>query len=181
MVQSLSGKRFPVDRCQPQEVKSAESLIAKAGGEFARRTGGIPPTMPPPEEGDAMTPAPCPSVSQKPNLLDQVRHTIRTLHRSPRTEDANVGWIRRYIDLYARPEPRASGGPQPRRSSGAPATPGGAAISRTSTDRDRLAVPAAYHGANPCPCTTAAPCSGVRLRPGGRAGYGERGCKVLQL
>src|SRR5215510_9833281 len=38
-----------------------------------------------------------PSSDQKPKLLDRVREAIRLLHYSPRTEDAYVGWIRRFI------------------------------------------------------------------------------------
>jgi len=33
-------------------------------------------------------------------LLDRVRHAIRTRHYSPRTEDAYVHWIRRYIVFH---------------------------------------------------------------------------------
>ena len=35
------------------------------------------------------------SAVQPPKLLDRVRHLIRTLHYSPRTEEAYVHWIRR--------------------------------------------------------------------------------------
>ena len=37
----------------------------------------------------------------QPKLLDQVRNTFRILHNSKRTEDAYVGWIRRYL-LFAK-------------------------------------------------------------------------------
>lgn len=37
---------------------------------------------------------------QQPKLLDQVRSTMRVRHFSKRTEDAYVGWIRRYIFFY---------------------------------------------------------------------------------
>jgi hypothetical protein len=40
-----------------------------------------------------------PSAPQKPKLLDRVRLAMRTQHYSPRTEDAYIGWIRRYIVL----------------------------------------------------------------------------------
>ena len=36
----------------------------------------------------------------KPRLLEQVRETIRVRHYSPRTEDAYVGWIKRYIFFH---------------------------------------------------------------------------------
>jgi integron integrase len=38
--------------------------------------------------------------SPKPKLLDRVRHAIRVRHYSRRTEDAYVGWIRRYIHFH---------------------------------------------------------------------------------
>ena len=37
----------------------------------------------------------------QPKLLDQVRNTFRMLHNSKRTEEAYVGWIRRYL-LFAK-------------------------------------------------------------------------------
>jgi hypothetical protein len=44
-----------------------------------------------------------PSAPQKPKLLDRVRLAIRADHDSPRTEDAYVGSIRRYIVLNRGP------------------------------------------------------------------------------
>ena len=35
----------------------------------------------------------------QPRLLDRVRIAIRTRHYSLRTEEAYVGWIRRFINL----------------------------------------------------------------------------------
>ena len=37
----------------------------------------------------------------QPKLLDLVRNTFRMLHNSKRTEEAYVGWIRRYL-LFAK-------------------------------------------------------------------------------
>lgn len=42
-------------------------------------------------------------------LLDQVRDRLRTLHYSPRTEDAYVGWIRQYILFHGKRHPRELG------------------------------------------------------------------------
>jgi hypothetical protein len=36
----------------------------------------------------------------QPKLLDRVRYAIRTRHYSPRTEQAYVHWIRRYIFFH---------------------------------------------------------------------------------
>jgi integron integrase len=42
-------------------------------------------------------------------LLDQVRGRVRTLHYSPRTEDAYVGWIKQYILFHGKRHPRELG------------------------------------------------------------------------
>jgi integron integrase len=39
-------------------------------------------------------------------LLDQVRDKLRTLHYSPRTEDAYIGWIKRYIYFHGKRHPK---------------------------------------------------------------------------
>ena len=44
-------------------------------------------------------------MSQKPKLLDQVRHAIRTRHYSDRTETAYVHWIKRYIFFHDKRHP----------------------------------------------------------------------------
>src|SRR5881396_3334782 len=41
----------------------------------------------------------------KPRLLDRVRDAIRARHYSRRTEDAYVGWIRRYIFFHGKRHP----------------------------------------------------------------------------
>lgn len=48
-------------------------------------------------------------MQQPPKLLDQVRVAIRTRHYSIRTEDAYVGWIRRFIFFHGRKHPSAMG------------------------------------------------------------------------
>jgi integrase-like protein len=40
--------------------------------------------------------------SEKPRLIDQVRRTIRAHRFSPRTEEAYVGWIRRYVAFHGK-------------------------------------------------------------------------------
>lgn len=44
-----------------------------------------------------------------PRLLDRVRSTARTLHYSLRTEDAYVGWIRRFILFHGKRHPLEMG------------------------------------------------------------------------
>lgn len=41
----------------------------------------------------------------KPKLLDQAREAIRTRHYSYRTEEAYVGWIRRFILFHHKRHP----------------------------------------------------------------------------
>jgi integron integrase len=46
---------------------------------------------------------------QKPKLLDQVKESIRTRHYSLRTEEAYVGWIRRFILFHGKRHPSEMG------------------------------------------------------------------------
>ena len=48
----------------------------------------------------------------KPRLLDQVRETIRLKHYSPKTEDACIGWIRRFIFYHGKRHPAEMGAEQ---------------------------------------------------------------------
>lgn len=50
--------------------------------------------------------------SGKPRLLDQVRQAIRARHYSMRTEEAYVGWIRRYILFHGKRHPTEMGAPE---------------------------------------------------------------------
>jgi integron integrase len=45
----------------------------------------------------------------RPGLLDVVRATLRAKHYSPRTEDAYVGWVRRFVRFHNRKHPREMG------------------------------------------------------------------------
>jgi integron integrase len=45
------------------------------------------------------------SSPQKPKLLDQVRQAIRTRHLSPHTEQAYIGWIKRFIFFHNKRHP----------------------------------------------------------------------------
>ena len=52
-----------------------------------------------------------PEGRSQPKLLDWVRHAIRTRHYSPRTEEAYVHWIRRYIVFHGKQHPSTLGAP----------------------------------------------------------------------
>ncbi len=56
-----------------------------------------------------MTTMNSPSAPQKPKLLDRVRLAMRAHHYSPRTEEAYVAWIKRYIFFHAKRHPSEMG------------------------------------------------------------------------
>lgn len=51
-------------------------------------------------------------VKRGPRLLDNVRLALRMRHMSPRTEEAYVGWIRRFILFHGKQHPREMGEPE---------------------------------------------------------------------
>ncbi len=57
-------------------------------------------------------PGTVPGQHQPPKLLDRVRIAIRTRHYSLRTEEAYVGWIRRYIFFHNKRHPLEMGEPE---------------------------------------------------------------------
>ena len=48
-------------------------------------------------------------VTTKPKLLDQVRHALRVKHYSPKTEEAYIHWIRRFILFHKKRHPKEMG------------------------------------------------------------------------
>jgi integrase-like protein len=62
----------------------------------------------------SVTPFPgtVPAQHQPPRLLDRVRIAIRTRHYSRRTEEAYVGWIRRFIFFHDKRHPAEMGEPE---------------------------------------------------------------------
>ena len=50
------------------------------------------------------------SESAKPKFLAQVRTILRTRHYSLRTEEAYLGWIRRFILFHGKRHPQEMGG-----------------------------------------------------------------------
>ena len=53
-----------------------------------------------------------PSVRPPLKLLDRIRQASRLRHYSPRTEEAYVGWIRRFIVFHGKRHPREMGEPE---------------------------------------------------------------------
>ena len=52
-----------------------------------------------------------PAGGSQPKLLDRVKQAIQTRHYSPRTEEAYVHWIRRYILFHGKKHPSTMGAP----------------------------------------------------------------------
>src|SRR5450759_793661 len=53
-----------------------------------------------------------PDRSRPPTLTGVLRPTLRTKHYSPRTEEAYVGWVRRFIRFHQKRHPRSMGEPE---------------------------------------------------------------------
>src|SRR5688572_8529144 len=51
-------------------------------------------------------------VPAEPRLLDRMRQALRLRHRSPRTEKAYVGWVRRFILFHGKRHPAQMGAPE---------------------------------------------------------------------
>ncbi len=66
------------------------------------------------QPASTVTPFPgsVPGQHQPPKLLDRVRIAIRTRHYSLRTEEAYVGWIRRFIFFHNKRHPAEMGEPE---------------------------------------------------------------------
>jgi integron integrase len=61
--------------------------------------------------GVAESPPPF-GAAPRPRLLDRVRAALRTRHMSPRTEEAYVFWIRRFVVFHGRRHPSEMGAPE---------------------------------------------------------------------
>jgi integron integrase len=70
-----------------------------------------------------------PPAPRPPRLLDRVRQALRARHYSPRTEEAYVAWIRRYIVFHGRRHPVEMGAPEVTRFLSALAVEGSVAAS----------------------------------------------------
>ena len=60
----------------------------------------------------SLDPHPHPPANGKPRLMDRVREAIRARHYSPRTEDAYVAWIKRFIFFHNKRHPAEMAEPE---------------------------------------------------------------------
>jgi len=49
------------------------------------------------------------TIATQPKLLDQVRHALRVKHYSPKTEEAYVHWIKKFIFFHNKRHPKEMG------------------------------------------------------------------------
>lgn len=70
------------------------------------------PPGPRPFVRPSLGPRPHPPVDGKPRLLDRVREAIRARRYSPRTEDAYVAWIKRFIFFHNKRHPAEMAEPE---------------------------------------------------------------------
>ena len=52
------------------------------------------------------------AISKPPKLIDELRKKLRYKHMSYRTEQAYVGWVRRFILFHHKRHPREMGKPE---------------------------------------------------------------------
>ena len=71
------------------------------GGASIVREGPIEPRRP--------IPAPVPRATPAPRLSERAREAMRLRHFSARTEEAYLGWMRRYHEFHGRRDPAALG------------------------------------------------------------------------
>lgn len=65
-----------------------------------------------PSDSPASPGAPAPASAQGRRLLDRVRDAIRARHYSLRTEEAYIGWIRRFVVFHNKRHPQEMGAPE---------------------------------------------------------------------
>ena len=84
-------------------------LLSLFNGERVEVESSLPPVSVPDNREPSHEPLRHQTLATIPKLLDQVCQAIRTRHYSYRTEEAYVGWIRRFILFHDRRDPGEMG------------------------------------------------------------------------
>ena len=88
-------------RSRPDASWVSSDVCGGLGGASLVREGPIEPRRP--------SPAPVPRASPAPRLSERAREAMRLRHFSPRTEEAYLGWMRRYHEFHRRRDPAGLG------------------------------------------------------------------------
>ena len=48
-------------------------------------------------------------MESQPSLLDQMRESLRLKHRSVRTEETSIGWVKRFVLFHDKRHPKDMG------------------------------------------------------------------------
>lgn len=107
-IKTVVGRRWhPTE--QYWTVPHTEGLLAHLLALFAGEHVDVEPSLRPVSVTDHREPPPDSTIRQDPTLLEQIRRAIQTRHYSHKTEEAYVGWIRRFILFHSRRHPAEMG------------------------------------------------------------------------
>lgn len=107
-IQTVAGRRwYPKEKywTVPHTDETLRHLLALFAGEPVAVDPSLRPVMTPDHRRSPPEPAILQATAPDPKLLDQVRQAIRTRHYSVKTEEAYVGWIKRFILYYTTRHP----------------------------------------------------------------------------
>jgi len=93
----------------PRTDEVISHLLTLFAGEPVEVDSSLLPANTPANRAPSHGPAPPHAVATTIKLLDQVRQAIRTRHYSYRTEEAYVGWIRRFLMFHDQRDPAEIG------------------------------------------------------------------------
>ncbi len=93
----------------PHSEEAINHLLALFAGEPVEIDPSLGPIRPPHHREPRPLQEIRPTVASTPKLFDQVRQAIQTRHYSYRTEEAYVGWIRRFILFHHKRRPEEMG------------------------------------------------------------------------
>jgi integron integrase len=96
----------------PQTHEAIAHLLALFAGEPVEIDPSLRPVTGPDNGETSLKPVSDHAVATTVKLLDQVRQAIRTRHYSLRTEEAYIGWIRRFVRFHPQRDPAEMGAPE---------------------------------------------------------------------
>lgn len=111
-IKTVGGRQWNPDGkywTVPHSEEAINHLLALFAGEPVEFDPSLGPIRPPHHREPRPPQEIRPTVASTPKLFDQVRQAIQTRHYSYRTEEAYVGWIRRFILFHHKRRPEEMG------------------------------------------------------------------------